>query len=47
MLNIKLKSKHYNPKWISFNQVMINDKEKPTVLVVADELFMMADDLLK
>ena len=26
---------------------MINDKEKPTVLVVADELFMMADDLLK
>ena len=51
MISIRQKSKQYNPQWVCFNQAITNgsqfERQKPTVLVVADELFMMQDSYLQ
>ena len=50
MLNIRQKSKNYNPSWVIFNQPVHapgSERLKPAVLIVADELFMMPDSNLE
>jgi hypothetical protein len=50
MMNIRQKSKLYNPQWVIFNQPLNTsqaERFKPTVLIVADELFMMSDSNLE
>ena len=50
MMNIRSKSKNYNPSWVIFNQPVHasgSERLKPAVLIVADELFMMADASLQ
>ena len=50
MLNIRQKSKNYNPSWVVFNQPVHqqgSERLKPQVLIVADELFMMPDTSLE
>jgi hypothetical protein len=46
MISIRGKAKGYNPQWVCFNQGVQAGTggfggQKPSVLVVADELFMM------
>jgi acetone carboxylase gamma subunit len=45
MTTLKQKGRAYNIQWLRFDQSQ--DLSKPTVLVVADELFMMSDERLK
>lgn len=52
MISIRHKSKNYNPQWVCFNQAIdaqsssYGRQQRPSILVVADEIFMMQDQYL-
>jgi hypothetical protein len=46
MASLRNKGRMYNLQWVCYNQPLTFDSQRPSVLVVADEIFMMPDDRL-